>query len=183
MLLPILQIAIDAINDLIRQYKPMMVSLAYSILRDYHYTEDAVQDALMQLSQNMDKMDNLYSKKSESYIYIVTRNATISLYREINHEEPVIFDDQNPFYNIEGSLDVEAFQNKYGYSQEIMDALSCLNEMDRDILCMMYGDGYSGKEIAKILDVKPEIVFKRLQRARERLRIALEEERHRESDE
>lgn len=175
MLFSILQVVYDALNDLIKQYKPMMISVAYSILRDYHYTEDVVQDALLQLSQNMDKMDNIYSKRSESYIYIVTKNATISLYRKINNEEPVIFDDQNPLYNIEGSLDVEAFQNKYGYSAEIMDALSELNEMDRDILCLMYGDGYSGKEIAKLLDCKPDIVFKRLQRAREKLRVALKE--------
>ncbi|MBQ1715122.1 MAG: hypothetical protein II035_02070, partial [Firmicutes bacterium] len=44
-----LQIIQDSIEDIFKKYLPMMRSLALSILKDHHLSEDAVQEALVKL--------------------------------------------------------------------------------------------------------------------------------------
>lgn len=50
-----------------------------------------------------------------------------------------------------------------------MEALSQLEELDKDIIIYKFGCGYSGREIAKLIDRTPDYVYKRLQRAIQRL--------------
>jgi RNA polymerase sigma factor (sigma-70 family) len=67
------------IENLYRKYGLMMKNLAKSILGDYQYAEDAVQEALISLSANMDKMDDLDSSRTKNYIYTVTKNKALSI--------------------------------------------------------------------------------------------------------
>jgi len=53
---------------------------------------------------------------------------------------------------------------------DLIDALKKLPENDQNILYLFYYEGYSAKEIAKILDILEAAVFKRLERARDRLK-------------
>ena len=64
----------DTIEELEDHYRGMMQALAYRILKNHHSAEDAVQEALLSLAQNMDKLDNLHSRRSQNYIYTVTQN-------------------------------------------------------------------------------------------------------------
>lgn len=174
MFLSIIQIIYDAINELAKEYKTMMFSLAFSILKDYQYAEDTMQEALIRLSKNMDKIDNIYSARSRNYVYTITKNTAISMYRSKKNENTVQFSDDNGLSNIEGALDIEAFANEYGFSDEISEAILMLDETDRDILCYKYGAGYSGKEIAKMMDCSPDLVYKRLQRVTAKLKGIIE---------
>ena len=72
-------------TDLFEKYKTMMQSLAYYILKDHQLSEDAVQEALIRLSRNKEKIGNIDSKETKSYIYTVTKNEAIRLVeKEIN---------------------------------------------------------------------------------------------------
>ena len=57
----------------------------------------------------------------------------------------------------------------------ITDALKLI-ETDKDIIVYKYGAGYSLKEIAQLMDLDREVVYKRHQRALEKLRAILEAE-------
>ena len=66
----------------------MMQSLAYSILKDHQLSEDAVQEALIRLSQNKEKIGNINSRETKSYIYTVTKNEALRLAeKEINKNQ------------------------------------------------------------------------------------------------
>ena len=81
----VIQIVRDAVADLFEKYKTMMQSLAYSILKDHQLSEDAVQEALIRLSQNKEKIGNINSRETKSYIYTVTKNEALRLAeKEIN---------------------------------------------------------------------------------------------------
>lgn len=175
MLFTIIQVIYDAITDLAQEYRNMMLSLSYSILKDYQYAEDITQEALLILSRNMDKMDNIYSSRSKNYVYTITKNLAISMYRSLKNENTVQSDKDNSLSNIEGYLDIEAFGNEYGFSEEIMNALAKLDELDRDILCYKYGAGYTGREIAKLTNSNPDFIYKRMQRAISKLRKIIED--------
>lgn len=170
-LLSILQMVEDAISALSEKYEKMMKNLAYSILKDVQLSEDAVQESLLKLSDNMDKIDNLDSDRSKNFIYTVTKNESISMIRKRKKiiTQDVLFSDSDALNNIEGQLDVGAFCNKYGFSVRTEEALSKLNELDRDIIIYRFAEGYRIKEIAKLIGKTPDYVSKRLQRAIKKL--------------
>ena len=167
----------DAVSELAQEYKKMMQALAMSILKDYQYSEDAVQESQLKLSQNMDKIDNVKSARSRNFVYTITKNTAISMARKNFSSEVVTLEDFNALYNIEGDVDVQAFINQYGFGQELADALMELDEMDKDIVCYKYGAGYTSGEIAKLVGLKPDAVRKRMERALVKLQKIIEESR------
>lgn len=174
----LIQTVYDAVTDIFNEYLPMIKSLAYSLLKDYQLSEDAAQEALIRLSKNVDKIDNINSNASKNYIYTVTKNEALKLLKEKNnrkdHETDVQFYDEYGFNNVEGALDIEAFCDKYGFSLEISEILQSLSETDKDIIIYKYGAGYTLKEIAILMALDRELVYKRHQRALEKLRTVLE---------
>lgn len=172
----VIQIIQNTIDNLFEEYKAMMRNLSYSILKDHQYAEDAVQESLLILAGNMDKIDNLHSNRSKNYIYTVTKNEAIALYKKIKNknEKVVQFFDEEEVNNIEGEIDVKAFCNEYGFSEEMLEALSKIEEIDKDILIYKYGAGYSVKEIAKLIGRTPDFVYKRMQRAMKKLQKIIE---------
>lgn len=176
MLLGMLQIIAEELGELKETYEGMMRNLAYRILQNHHSAEDAVQEALISLSSNLDKLDNINSKRSYNYVYTVTKNVALTIkYKEQSRNINESSGDDE-FFNIAGEADVNAFANNYGFSNDICDALNKLTPEDRDILSYRYGAGYTPKEIAKYMGKTREYIYKRIQRAQNELRKILSEE-------
>ncbi len=168
MFFTLIQIIADAIDEVEKRYRTMMQNLAYSILRNQQSAEDAVQEALFNLSQNMDKLDNIHSRQSQNYIYTITKNAALSLQKKESRYAAPAYDEEE-IQRIPGQLDVEAFADQYGFSPQVAEALEQLEPLDRDILCYRYGAGYTVKEIAKYIGESRDFVYKRMQRAEAKL--------------
>lgn len=169
----LLQVIQDAFTEMFEKYHLMMKNLAYSILKDYQLAEDAVQESLLSLSKNMDKIDNIHSDRSKNYIYTITKNKSLSMLKKQKSENSVQFYDTEELNHIEGELDINAFCDDFGFSEKVAEALSGLDAVDRDIIVYRFGAGYSGKEIAKMLGKEPDYVYKRLQRAMKKLQKVL----------
>ena len=173
-----LQIVYDKATDIFNKYLPMMKSLAFSLLKDHQLSEDAVQEALIRLSKNTGKIDNINSKATKNYIYTVTKNEALRILKKEknreDHEEDVQLFDEDGFNNIGGQTDIEAFADEYGFSSEVASLLEELSEVDRDIIVYKYGAGYSLKEIAELMGMDREAVYKRHQRALVKLKVVLE---------
>ena len=126
-LISIVQTVYDAVTDIFNKYLPMMKSLAKSLLNDDQLSEDAVQEALVRLSQNTHKIDNINSNAGKNYIYTVTKNEALKILNDEKNkkifEKDVQFYDKNGFNNIEGSPDIDAFRDENGFSMEIAEAL------------------------------------------------------------
>ena len=177
-MLKLLALIKSDIESLYRKYGSMMKNLAVSILGDYQYAEDAVQEALVSLSGNMDKMDNLDSSRTKNYIYTVTKNKALSVRKNIleKNREAVQFYDDEEVNNIKGDLDIKAFCDERGLDEGVMGILSSLSQLDRDILIYRFADGYSVKEIGEITGHNADFVYKRIQRAIAKLRRELKKQ-------
>lgn len=179
-IISIIQTVYDTASNIFNKYLGMMKSLAYSIIHDYHLAEDAAQEAMIRLTQNSDKIDNIDSKETKNYIYTVTKNEALKILQVENNKKDYEVDvqsyDESGLNNIEGQLDIDAFCDKYGFSMDIAEALKQLNESDRDIIIYKYGAGYSFKEIAKSMGIGRDAIYKRHQRALEHLKKVLEAE-------
>ncbi len=176
----IIQIVQDAVTDIFKKYRTMMENLAYSLLKDHQLSEDAVQEAIIKLSKNTDKIDNINSNASKNYIYTVTKNEALKiLEKKIDRNElfmGIQSFEEDESKDIAGALDIEAFCDKYGFGIEISDILQGLNATDKDIIIYKYGAGHSLKEIAELMDLDREVVYKRHQRALGKLKAVLEAE-------
>lgn len=60
--------------------------------------------------------------------------------------------------------------------REVLHLLEGLPEKYRAVLCLHYVEGYSSEEIAGMLNIRPTAVRKRLQYAREKLKLEYEQE-------
>ncbi len=177
-LLSILQVIQNTVEDIFNKYLTMMRRLAYSILGDQHLSEDAVQEALIKLHQNSDKIDNIDAKDSQNYIYTVVRNEALTIKRKEDkrkyYETNVQYFMESQVSNIKGQLDIDAFCNEYGFDQDISEVLESLSRSDRGILDDKYCFGYTFTEISKIMDMERDAVYKRHKRALDKLREVLE---------
>ena len=177
-IISLIQAVQDIVEDIFKKYLPMMKNLSFSIIRDHQLSEDAVQRAMLNLHLNKEKIDNIDSQESKNYIYTVTKNEALKVLRDEKRKKDYEIDvqshDENGLNNIAGQLDVEAFCDEYGFGPRVAEALSSISEEDRDIIIYKYGAGYSLKEIASLMNMSKDAVYKRHQRALDKLEKALE---------
>lgn len=156
-----------------KKYGTLIRQIAYGILNDWQLVEDAEQDVLWKLiSKHADKAE-LPPNQLKNYLCAAVKNTAINY---VNQRERRLEVEEEYWYTMPLSMDcidVESFQDRYGFGQEIQELLSLLNNTDRDIICLKYGEGYSNAEIAGFLGRKEEFVKKRLYRAKVKLQSIL----------
>ena len=165
-----------AIEKIYRQYKPLMYTIAYNIIKDTYYAEDIVQIAMQKISSNIRKIDLLIEKRTKSYIFTITRNTALSFYERTKkyNDNTLLTEDFTSLLTAETKIDFEAFTDIYGFGQEAQELLNSLDITDRDIIRLKYGLELSSNEMAEILDLNYETVKKRLYRTRLKLKSILE---------
>ena len=67
-----------------------------SILGKREDAEDAVQDSFVRIIDNLDKINNPYSRKTKSYITVITKNVCLDMIRR-NHNDEELEDKDIPF--------------------------------------------------------------------------------------
>ncbi len=157
------------------EYNRLMMYIALGVLKNETLAQDAVNDALIRIINNLHKIkDNeIYSHKTKSFIVKIVRNTSIDALNEEKKQTGVDFDEisettiisQNKS-NVDDLMNVNA----------VFEALGLLPEIYREILELKIYRDFTDKEIAKFLDISNAAVRKRLQRARESLIQILEKE-------
>lgn len=154
-------------EELYLKYNKLMKHIAMDILHDEGLAEDAVHDAFLNLVRYIDKIEDISCHKTKHLIIIVIENVSKNLYNkrkkesivDLSFDEEAVVDERFSFQDYDESAII----------QEIMKLPSTLS----GVLVLKYVNGYSNKEIAKILNVSAVVVRKRLERAKRTLKIAL----------
>lgn len=165
------------INLIQKKYGKIMHKIAYEILQDWHYVEDVEQEVLWRLIMHHEEKTMLPPDELKSYLCTAVKNTAINM---VIKNDYIAKAEEKYFLNTPLSMsfvDVEAFKDKYGFGPEIRELLNSLNNIDRDILCLQYGEGYQIKEIAEALGVNSEYVKKRAYRAKVKLKSIVVENR------
>lgn len=164
----------DVVIQLIqKKYGALIRHVAFGILYDWQLVEDVEQDLLWNfISKNAEKAD-LPPDELKNYLCTAIKNTAIDYIRkekrrsaledEVCYLAPLSMD----------YIDMESFQDRYGFGPEIQELLSMLDNLDRDMICLKYGEGYSNAEIADVLGKKEEFVKKRLYRAKIKMQSIL----------
>jgi len=170
----------DARNAVIaliqKKYGKLMRKIAYEVLNDWQFTEDVTQEVLWKLASRYREHMELPPDELKNYLCAAIKREALNLAKQNGRlrereeqwlaERPLSMD----------NVDMEAFRDEYGFGPDVENALSGLDNLDRDILGLFYGQGFSRKETAKIVGISEEALKKRLQRAKAKVKAALEEE-------
>lgn len=144
----------SALEDIYHILGRRIYMLALSILRDTHAAEDIMQDTFVKLAAEA----RAYRRGSNAMAFVltVTRNLAINLHNRRRRECPT---DVMPNAAEPDSPSLAA-----------LEALSLLDEFERQIVVMKLDCGMKHKQIAQIVGISPEACQKRYRRALEKLK-------------
>ena len=70
------------IDELYNKYIRLVAEIAFSVLKDPEYAEDAIQSAFLSVTQNVWKLKSTSEENVKSYIIKTARNTAIDIYRK-----------------------------------------------------------------------------------------------------
>jgi RNA polymerase sigma factor (sigma-70 family) len=152
----------DAFAVLVRRFQDMAVGYGYSLVHDFHFAEDAAQEAFFEAFRTLSKLrepaafagwfrrivfkqcDRITRRQTVSTVPLdVTRDAPHSIAQDEERRE------------------------------QVLEAVRHLPDHERSAMMLFYISGYSMDEVATFLEVPVSTIKGRLHSARERLRAML----------
>lgn len=143
----------ELITQLYNTYKQFMYNISMSILGKREDAEDAVQDSFVRIIDNLDKINNPYSRKTKSYITVITKNVCLDMIRR-NHNDEELEDSYTDFEN--GNATYE----------QIIKNLKQLPPRLKNIAFLFFVQRLSPKEIGEMLNINTNTVYAYVSRIR-----------------
>ena len=162
------------LEQLYKEYYPLMFRIAFNILRDQGLAEDAIHEAFLKLSKNNYKLDKVRYNKTAAFMVIIVRNIALTMYKYNKKEFIQRLEDNHmatdpspsPLDLIITNINVE----------KIKETINTMNPNYAEILILKYHYECSNKQIAELLSISEENVRVRLHRARKKLAAKLNNE-------
>lgn len=158
---------------IVEEYGGLIEKVAYTLVKDAHLAEDVKQDVLMKLFSMENDILDRPAPVIKRYLFVMAKNRAIDIIKERTKEEEALISLQDSYVGTVEAADKLAFMDEKGFSHDIQEVMNYLDQIDRDIICLRYGDGFSFKEIAKIIDKSEDFVYQRVKRARDKLKAML----------
>ena len=157
-------------------YRQKIYAIALDIVGDREDAQDVSQTVMLNVMKNLDKFRTADKTDTENQLYVYTRNAAINRYNKNKkrREREDVYTEADDVGADDGfSLDeLQSIENIVITKETVAivrDALQKLPETLRDAINLVYLEGYSLSEAAKILKTTPGTVSKRLTRAKKKL--------------
>ena len=156
----------DKLEALIHRYENLMFYVINDIINDKYLSEDILQEVLIKIAKNIDRVDNdITSNSAKSFILTIARNTAFDYYRKndiLRSKECLVETfDEEAFYDFD-----EKIISKLESEDRIKEVTKGLKEKYRDVLILKYVHDYNEAEIAKILNITKDNVRKRLSRGK-----------------
>ncbi len=159
------------------EYGRLMLSVARGFFGDTPDAEDAAEDAVERILQNLDRFDEVPSPRARSLCAIITKNICLDILRRRKKlpEEPLDEEDSPP----DAALSVPSAEQAWFSAKTVESARRCVAELPdgyADILRLSVGMDMKPQEIAKVLGISDGAARVRLFRAKEALIKLMKEE-------
>lgn len=159
----------EAFERVLSAYRRRVHALAYGVLRDRDAAEDVAQDVFVRLWKALPRYDG--RAKLSTWIYAITRNASISALRRRRPEdslsEPAVLED------VESRTSTVPAAHEDGSDAALVRMVGELPERQRLAVTLYYLEDRSVEEVAEMLAMPVNTVKTHLHRARARLASAL----------
>lgn len=162
----------DKFRILYKMYRSIMYNQAYQILNDEQLAEDAVQNAFLLLTKNLQKILDVNCNKTRNFLIIIVRNESLKIYNSRKGYDEDNFNE----YEIPDSCDVQTNVESKDAEERIFRIIKGMSSNYSDILMLKYRYQLNDSEIAETLGLTVENVRVRIHRARKQLKALLMEE-------
>ncbi len=151
-------------------YSKYLFSIGINILRNEEHAADALQQCFIKIFENINKIGEVNSSQTKSFISIIMRNESINLLRKIKTSFCVTESmDDTLYIIIDETANTEEILLRSELQNEMKSYLGKLNREESNLLVLKYVHEYSNADIAGILGVSQEVVRQRLSRVRKKL--------------
>ena len=145
------------------EYRDLMFYLALRILGSQQDAEDAVQEALLRITEIIEKIHDPVCPETKALVGMIVEGKALDLYRRRRRQGAVALAQA-------GRPPEEASSLRELTAQ----AMARLPARQRTVLLLKYDRGLDNREIARVLDMTVSAVERTVSRAKARLREALE---------
>ena len=142
----------------------LMFHVAYEILHNEQDAEDAVHQAFVKIAENIKKIDAPVCPKTHSYVVTIVEHQAIDQYRRLQKHPSVEL--------------IEEIQGTNAHYEGDNDLTKCILKLParyREMILLHHHQGYSVREIAKMLGLSLPAAIKLDQRAKNKLKKLCEE--------
>lgn len=143
------------------RYYCWAVGIAYSRLSDRHLAEDAAQEAFVVAYRTLATLQD--RERFPQWLGTICRRTASRLALARTGSQPLP-------ENLEPASDVTREQLRL----DVREALEHLDELSREIVLLHYFSGLTYEEISRVLELTPQAIHGRLQRARRKLAEVLD---------
>ena len=160
----------NAFEKIVKKYKDHIIYFISRYTKNTDIAEDISQDVFVYLLVNKEQYDFKYSFKT--YLYMIAKCRAINY---INREKRAISGLNYENLYIEDN-DLEEIVYKNEKTKEIRKVINKLKPDYQAVICLTSLEGFKYKEVAKIMDKNVGQIKVMLNRAKKKLKEALEKE-------
>jgi RNA polymerase sigma factor (sigma-70 family) len=154
----------ETFSELMNRFKEAANRWAYTVLEDEHLAQDAAQEAFIAAYDHIDQLREPAAFPGWLKQIVLSRCNRLTRRKQVSTTS---FEEDSAY------TDPIAEAEDRDLREKVIEAVNDLPEHERTVTELFYVDGYSQREIAEQLSVPLTTVKKRLQYAREHLRIAV----------
>lgn len=148
------------------KYRSRMISTAFAVLKNKEDAEDAVHDTFIKIARNMRAIGETDTTETLSYVLKATKNTAINFSKKNGiRNKHIQFEDVENMTD-EQFLDKLRIQERY---EEVIEAISSLDDTYNDVLFYHFVAGMEIKEIADLLGRKSSTVHQQIVRGKRKL--------------
>ena len=161
--------------EIYNTYRNKILRKARSILHNDSLAEEAVQECLFRIAKSITKISSPVCAETASFILIIIRNICCDIIKKEHIGDTVYYDEAKENYVQDKFIpDIDTIVSEVGFNQ-VISAISAIEDIYGDVLKLKYLYGYSGREIAEILDISQKAANMRMYRGKKLLKEKLEE--------
>ena len=159
----------NAFEEIVTEYRDGLLLYICSFVSDMNFSEEICEEVFVKLAVNKPRFSDEGSFKT--WLYTISRNEALSHLREIKRRREL------PLEEAANSVcerqDLEKSYLKNEQKEELYKALSQINENYREVLRLVYLEGFKNKQTAKIMRKTPRQIENLLYRAKAALKEKL----------
>ncbi len=164
----------DAFDDIFDRYGGLMLSTAYSIVKDRDIAEDAVQNAFIQAWQHLPNLRETGALRS--WLLRIVINQCISFKRRLARSTMFLYQSFSEQETFLASLVADDAKGYMERGWDLAQAISLLPAKQQNVILLHYYQGMTLPEISRRSQVSENTLKKRLQAALSNLRRALRDQ-------
>ena len=155
----------EAFGELVNRFQDMGYNFAYNVLGDFHLAQDAVQEAFVTAYKKLDQLREPKAFPGWLKQIIMTQCNRLVRGKHLS-TNPIEATDGLMSPELDPAITIENLELR----GKVLEAIQALPEREQVVTKLFYLNGYSQKEIAKLLELPLTTVKKRLQYARRHLK-------------